>query len=62
MVVLGPAPAGITKVNNRYRYKLTLQLENRRAVRDIIYGVMREFSNDRENRKLAVFADADPLD
>ena len=62
VTVLGPAPAGVTKVNNRYRYRLTLQLENKRAVRDIIYGVMREFSNEKENRKLAIFADADPMD
>ncbi len=62
LTVLGPAPAGVTKVNNRFRYKLTLQLENDRRTRDLVSGILREFSADSEWRKLTAFADADPLD
>ncbi|MGM9522081.1 MAG: primosomal protein N' [Oscillospiraceae bacterium] len=60
--IFGPAPAGVTKVNNRFRYKLSLSCENSRKIRDIIGHVIREFSGDRENRGLSVFADADPVE
>ena len=62
LTVLGPAPAGVAKVNNRFRYKLTLQLENNRHMRDLVSGVIREFSADSQWRRLTAFADADPLD
>ncbi len=62
LTVLGPAPAGITKVNNRFRYKLTLQLTNTRLTRDLVSGVIRAFAGDPQWRKLAVYADADPMD
>ncbi len=62
VTVLGPAPAGVTKVNNRYRYRLTLRLTNSRETRDMISSVLRAFSGESENRRLAVFADADPLE
>lgn len=60
--ILGPAPAGITKVNNRFRYKLTLTLQNERRARDVIRQAIRDFSAQRESRNLTVFADPDPLD
>lgn len=59
--ILGPSPAGVAKVNNRYRYKLTLACENSRRVRDTVCHVLKEFSNDKQYRGLAAFADADPL-
>ncbi len=60
--VLGPAPAGVTKVNNRYRYRLTLSLKFDRAARDIVRRAIRDFASRRETRKLTVYADLDPLD
>ncbi len=60
--ILGPAPAGVTKVNNRYRYKLTVTLRNDRAARGVIRETMRAFAAQRENRNLTVYADSDPLD
>ncbi len=60
--VLGPAPASVTKVNNRYRYRVILSCENTKRVRETIMHVMREFANDKQNRKLSVFADINPLD
>ena len=60
--VLGPAPAGVTKVNNRFRYRLTVAVENTRRVRDTVRELLRAFGQDKENRDLTVFADADPLE
>ncbi len=60
--VLGPAPAGVTKVNNRYRYKLTLALTNDRRSREIIRRAIQTFASQKETRRLTVYADLDPLD
>ena len=60
--ILGPAPAAITKVSGRYRYKLSVSCENIRKIRDIIAHILREFASDRGNRGLSVFADADPME
>ena len=58
--ILGPAPAGVAKVNNRYRYRLTLAGANSRRVRDRVSYVITEFSKDKKYRGLAVFADSEP--
>lgn len=60
--VLGPAPAGVTKVNNRYRYRLTLSLTNDHNSREIIRRAIQTFASQKETRKLTVYADLDPLD
>ena len=32
--VLGPVPAAVTKVNNKYRYRLSLSCKNTKEIRD----------------------------
>lgn len=60
--ILGPSPDGVTKVNNRYRYKLLLVGDNTRKIRNIISHVIHEFSSDKEFRGLSAFADSEPAD
>lgn len=60
--VLGPAPAPILKVNNNYRYRVTLAGKNDRETRELIAGSMKKFSAQRENRKLHIFADCNRMD
>lgn len=55
--VLGPAPAAITKVNNTFRYRLTLCGRNCRVLRQLVSNAMRCFARDRQNRGVNVFAD-----
>ncbi|MBQ6540778.1 MAG: primosomal protein N' [Oscillospiraceae bacterium] len=59
--ILGPAPAGIAKVNNKYRYRIMIRCRNTKQIRETIAHVVREFSKDRSNRGLSAFADYDPL-
>jgi len=59
--ILGPAPAGIAKVNNKYRYRVIIRCENSKRVRETLAHVVREFSKDKRNRGLAAFADHDPI-
>lgn len=58
--VLGPAPAPILKVNNHYRYRVTLVGKNNKATREQISECMKEFS--RENRKLHLYTDCNRMD
>ena len=60
--LLGPAPAAVAKVNNRYRYRLTLLCQNTREIRQIISGLLQAAANDRELRGVAVSADVNPYD
>ena len=60
--LLGPAPASVSKVKNRYRYRLLVNCENSKSVRDTIAHTLREFSRDKRSRGISVFADADTYD
>ena len=60
--LLGPAPAGVAKVNNRYRYRLTLMCKNTRPVRSMVAWLLRRAMEDRENRGVSVSADINPVD
>lgn len=60
--ILGPAPAGVLKVNNRFRYRLILSCMQQRRIRDTIAHVIRESGKDKECRGVHVYADSDPFD
>jgi len=57
--LLGPAPAGVSKVSNKYRYRLLISCENNKRIRETIAHVLREFSRDKLSRGLTIFADAE---
>ena len=59
--VLGPVPAAIAKVNNRYRYRLTLLTQNTRPMREMVAHLVRCAQADRKNRGVSVNADVDPM-
>ena len=60
--VLGPAPVAVVRVNNRFRYRVTLMCRNTKRVRDTVAHTVREFSKDSKNRGVAVYADIDPFE
>lgn len=60
--ILGPAPAAIAKISNRYRYRLSVSCHINRRVRDTIAHVVREAMKDKACKGLHVFADADPYE
>jgi len=56
----GPAAAPVQRLNNRYRYTLTLRLdaqEDERAQNALIVQLLRDFYADRRNQKVHIFAD-----
>ncbi len=60
--LLGPAPAAVAKVNERYRYRLILNTENTKAMRLLTAHLLRQAQADKQNRGVALFADLNPLD
>ncbi|MCI9608743.1 MAG: primosomal protein N' [Oscillibacter sp.] len=55
--VLGPAPAPILKVNNRYRYRCLLVGKNDKETREEIGGLLRAFAGNGANRGFNMFAE-----
>lgn len=60
--ILGPAPAVIAKVNNRYRYRIIVSIQNTKEVRQLIAHLVRMAISDKQNRSVSFFADFDLLD
>jgi len=60
--VLGPAPAPVMRVNNRYRYRITFSGPEGKQMRQLIAHLVRSAQKDKENRGVTVFADLDPQD
>ena len=58
--LLGPAPAAVAKVNNRYRYRLTLTGQPSREFRVTLAYLLKAAQKDRENKGVSVYADVDP--
>ncbi len=55
--ILGPAPETVYKVNNRFRFRLTLQCENTRSLRQLLAYLLREFLKDKTYRGVTAFID-----
>ncbi len=55
--LLGPAPCPIPKINYNFRYRLTLRCRLTQPVRALLGELLRQFSQDRENRSVSAFID-----
>ena len=59
---LGPAPAAVVKLNNRYRYHCLLICRNDGAARTHIRALLRDFAADRANRGIHLFVDCNSME
>lgn len=57
MQILGPAPAPIMRINNRFRYQLTLVCKLSRPIRQMLAYFLSEFAKNKTNRGVTVYAD-----
>ena len=60
--VLGPAPCPVPKINYNYRYRLTLRCSMDSQLRKLLAHMLRQFSQDRENRGVSAFIDINGYD
>ena len=59
--VLGPAPATVVRVQNRYRYHLSIRCPDGKRRRELIGGILREFSGNPRFRGVTLYADINPM-
>ena len=60
VILLGPSPSQIVKVNNRFRYELTVKARGSAAFRTFFGGLLARFAAEPQNRKIKIFADVNP--
>ena len=61
-LILGPSPLPVVRVNNRYRYRVTICGKSSMSLRSLIAQIVMECSRDKRFGDVSVFADNDPLD
>ena len=59
--VLGPSPALVIKVSNKYRYKLIIKCKNNRAFRELLSRVLVSFGTSRGHADVTAYADMNAL-
>jgi primosomal protein N' (replication factor Y) len=60
--VIGPAPAAVLKVNDRYRYQLILRTRNTGACRRHLAELLRLAQGDPATRGIAITAELNAMD
>lgn len=59
--ILGPAPLPVVRVNNRYRYRVTLYCVKRYSLRQTVANIVMYCNTDKKFRDVSVFADDNPF-
>ena len=59
--LLGPSPAAVVKVSNKFRYKLIIKCRNNHAFRQLLSAVLISFGENREFAKVTAYADMNAL-
>ena len=60
IIVLGPMPARVLKVSNRYRYRIIIKCKNSAKFRSMISELLFNVSENSRFNKITVFADINP--
>ncbi len=60
--ILGPAPLPVVRVNNRYRYRVTVHCTFDKEIRTFVSGVLIQCNSDKEFKGISVFADYNPME
>lgn len=62
LVVLGPTPAKISKINNNYRYRLALKCKNSIKVRNMITEILKRLGKIKEYKDISIGIELNPND
>lgn len=62
LIVLGPSPAKISKINNNYRYRLAVKCRNSKSVRRMFNEILKRLSKIKEYKDVSVSLDLNPYD
>ncbi len=61
LIALGPVPPRVSKVSNRFRYRLTLKCRNTKRFRAFVSELLTAFGKDSRFSAVSVYADIDPV-
>lgn len=59
--ILGPSPALVVKVSNKFRYKLIVKCKNNREFRELLSTLLIEFGKNKEFSAVTAYADMNSL-
>lgn len=59
--LLGPSPASIAKISNKYRYKIIIKCRNDKRFRSLLNSVIDEFNSNKENKNTTAYIDMNAL-
>jgi primosomal protein N' (replication factor Y) len=59
--ILGPSPALVVKVSNKFRYKLIIKCKNTREFRKMLSTLLVEFGNNKDFSSVTAYADMNAL-
>lgn len=60
--VIGPAPYAVVRVNNQYRYRVTLLCRESKQIRQMLADILCHYNTEKAYKGVSVFADAYPTD
>lgn len=60
--ILGPAPLPVVRVNNRFRYRVTLHCAYDKTIRTLVSGILIQCNTVKEFKGVSVFADYNPME
>lgn len=62
LIVLGPSPAKIFKMNNQFRYRLSVKCRNSKNVRMMFNEILKKIGKMKEYKDISVSVDLNPYD
>lgn len=58
--VLGPSPAMVSRINNKFRYRLIIKFKNNKRFREMLSVLLTDFGKNRTYSDVTAYADIDP--
>ena len=62
LIVLGPSPAKIGKINKNFRYRLAIKCKNSKSIRKMLSEILKSLSKMKEYKEVSVSIDLNPYD
>lgn len=60
LMILGPSPCNIPKINNKYRFRIIIKCKNSKQFRDLIRKLIVSSNKKGKYKNISVFADVNP--
>lgn len=61
LIVLGPLPPKVSKINNVYRRRIIIKCKNSPEFRRFVSSLLRDFRNNKKYGNVGIYADMNPL-